>query len=172
MSENLCEINPRYSNIILDNFMAEAINSLVVSRLFTQGRHRNASVILLLQNISPKTTASRQLQKIQNKTNVENTRCLFSEFVLFCMSPKGKYNMDISRHTQYLALYRGPSNRKQTKIIGERMFDKNRVHFIDAFYKKTGRLFGYLSLDCNLTHQPIAKFLQTYSVNAMFITSV
>ena len=56
MSENLCEINPRYNNIIiLDDLMAEATDSPVrVSRLFTQGRHRNASVILLLQNMFPK----------------------------------------------------------------------------------------------------------------------
>ena len=54
LSENLCEINPRYNIIILDDLMAEAADSPVVSRLFTQGRHRNASVILLLQNMFPK----------------------------------------------------------------------------------------------------------------------
>ena len=55
LSEDLCEINPRYNNIIiLDDLMAEATDSPVVSRLFTQGRHRNASVILLLQNMSLK----------------------------------------------------------------------------------------------------------------------
>ena len=55
LSENLCEINPRYNNIIiLDDLMAEATDSPVVSRLFTQGHHRNASVILLLQNMFPK----------------------------------------------------------------------------------------------------------------------
>ena len=55
LSEDLCEINARYNNIIiLDDLMAEAADSPVVSRLFTQGRHRNASVILLLQNMFPK----------------------------------------------------------------------------------------------------------------------
>ena len=34
--------------------MAEVTDSPVVSRLFTQGRHRNASVILLLQNMFEK----------------------------------------------------------------------------------------------------------------------
>ena len=72
LSEDLCEVNPRYNNIIiLEDLMAEATDSPVVSRLFTQGRHRNASVILLLQN----------------------------------MFPKGKYNTDISRNAQYLALF-------------------------------------------------------------------
>ena len=55
LSENLCEIKARYNNIIIpDDLMAEATDSRVVSRLFTQGRHRNASVILLLQNMFPK----------------------------------------------------------------------------------------------------------------------
>ena len=55
LSKDLCEINPRYNNIIiLDDLMAEATDSPVVSRLFTQGRHRNASVILSLQNMFPK----------------------------------------------------------------------------------------------------------------------
>ena len=112
LSEDLCEINPRYNNIIiLDDLMAEATDSPVVSRLFTQGRHRNASVILLLQN----------------------------------MFPKGKYNTDISRNAQYLALFRSPSDRKQIGIIGERMFDKNRVHFMNAYYKETEKPYGYFA---------------------------
>ena len=93
--------------------MAEATDSPVVSRLFTQGRHRNASVILLLQN----------------------------------MFPKGKYNTDISRNAQYLALFRSPSDWKQIGIIGERMFNKNSVHFMHAYYKETEKPYGYLLVD-------------------------
>ena len=114
LSEDLCEVNARYNNIIiLDDLMAEATDSPVVSQLFTQGRHRNASVILLLQN----------------------------------MFPKGKYNTDISRNSQYLALFRSPSDRKQIGIIAERMFDKNRVHFMNAYYKETEKPYGYLLVD-------------------------
>ena len=114
LSEDLCEINARYNNIIiLHDLMAEATDSPVVSRLLTQGRHRNASVILLLQN----------------------------------MFPKGKYNTDISRNAQYLALFRSPSDRKQIGIIAERMFDKNRVHFMNAYYKETEKPNGYLLVD-------------------------
>ena len=74
LSEDLCEINPRYNNIIiLDGLMAEATDSPVVSRLFTQGRHRNASVILLLQNMFPKgkynTDISRNAQYLRSETN-------------------------------------------------------------------------------------------------------
>ena len=93
--------------------MAEATGSPVVSRLFTQGRHRNTSVILLLQN----------------------------------MFPKGKYNTDISRNTQYLALFRSLSDRKQIGIIGERMFDKNRVRVMNAYYRETEKPYGYLLVD-------------------------
>ena len=97
--------------------MAEATDSPVVSRLFTQGRHRNASVILLLQNMFP--------------------------------IPEGKYNTDISRNAQYLALFRSPrpSDRKQIGIIGERRFDKNRVHFMNTYYKETEKPLGYLLVD-------------------------
>ena len=49
LSDDLCEINARYNIIIIDDLMAEATDSPVVSRLFTQGHHRNATVILLLQ---------------------------------------------------------------------------------------------------------------------------
>ena len=114
LSEDLCEINARNNNIIiLDDLMAEATDSPVVSRLFTQGRHRNASVILLLQNIFP----------------------------------KGTYNTDVSRNAQHLALFRSPSDRKQIGITGERMFDKNKVHFMNAYYKETEKPYGYLLVD-------------------------
>ena len=84
LSEDLREIKARYNNIIiLDDLMPEATDSPVVSRLFTQGRHRNASVILLLQN----------------------------------MFPTGKYNTDISRNAQYLALFRSPSDRNKSELL-------------------------------------------------------
>lgn len=114
LSDDLHEINPKYNNIIiLDDLMAEATGSPLVARLFTQGRHRNASVILLLQN----------------------------------MFPKGKYNTDISRNGQYLALFRSPSDRKQIGIIAERMFDKNRNQFMIAYHRETEKPFGYLLVD-------------------------
>ena len=44
------DIDPLYSNIIvLDDLMDIAVDSPIISKLFTQGRHRNASVILLLK---------------------------------------------------------------------------------------------------------------------------
>ena len=50
------EINPpTFNNILVfDDLMSQATESPVLSKLFTQGRHRNASVILQLQNMFPK----------------------------------------------------------------------------------------------------------------------
>ena len=55
LKEDLSNItSSRHTIIVMDDLMAQAIDSPVVSKLFTQGRHRNASVILLLQNMFPK----------------------------------------------------------------------------------------------------------------------
>ena len=40
--------------LVFDDLMAQTTDSPLVSFLFTQGRHRNTSVILLLQNMFPK----------------------------------------------------------------------------------------------------------------------
>ena len=54
-SEDLCEINPRYNNVlILDYLMAEATDSPVVSRLFIQGCHQNVSVFSIAAKHVPK----------------------------------------------------------------------------------------------------------------------
>ena len=112
-SDDLREIDTNYNNlIILDDLMIEAKESPIVARLFTQGRHRNASTVLLLQN----------------------------------MFPKGKYNTDISRNAQYIALFRSPSDRKQIGIVGERIFDKHRDRFITAYSEVTREPYACILL--------------------------
>ena len=55
LADDLSDIKPsKHTIIVLDDLMAQATDSPVVSKLFTQGRHRNASVLLLLQNMFPK----------------------------------------------------------------------------------------------------------------------
>ena len=66
---NLNNIDPKYNNIIvLDELMDLTVDSQIISKLFTQGRQRNASMILLLQNAFPKgkhsTSISRNAQYI------------------------------------------------------------------------------------------------------------
>ena len=62
------------------------------------------------------------------------------------MFPKGKYNTDIS----------SPSNRKQIGIVGERMFDEKRIHFMNTYCKETKKPFGYLLMD-NKPNTPADK---------------
>ena len=63
---DLRDIDPKHNNIIvLDDLMNLAVDSPIISKLFTQGRHRNASVILF-QNAFSKgkhnTSISRNAQ--------------------------------------------------------------------------------------------------------------
>ena len=112
--EDLSDIDPRFNNIIvLDDLMDLAKDSPIVAKLFTQGRHRNASVLLLLQNAFP----------------------------------KGKYNTDISRNAQYIIMFGSPSDRKQIGIVAERVFDKNRNAFMDAYNKITSVPYRYVVID-------------------------
>ena len=66
---NLSEIDSNYNSIIvLDDLIDIAVDSQITSKMFTQGRHRNASMILVLQNAFPKgkhnTSISRNAQYI------------------------------------------------------------------------------------------------------------
>ena len=83
LSEDLNEINPEYNNILVfDDLMSQAIDSPVLSQLFTQGRHRNASVILLLQNMFPK-----------GKYNTDISRN--AQYVVLFRSPSDRKQIDI-----------------------------------------------------------------------------
>ena len=53
--EDLADIDIRYNHVlVLDDLMLQAIDSVTVSKLSTQVRHFNTSIILILQNTSPK----------------------------------------------------------------------------------------------------------------------
>lgn len=55
VDDNLESIDSKVNNVwVLDDLMDEAIQSPVISQLFTRGRHRNLTTILLLQNMFPK----------------------------------------------------------------------------------------------------------------------
>ena len=83
LSEDLKEINPEYNNILVfDDLISQAIDSPVLSQLFTQGRHRNASVILLLQNMFPK-----------GKYNTDINRN--AQYVVLFRSPSDRKHIDI-----------------------------------------------------------------------------
>ena len=63
-SETLQELSPKIHHILVfDDLMNQAVNSPILSRLFTQGRHRNASVILLMQNMFPKGRSNTDISR-------------------------------------------------------------------------------------------------------------
>ena len=83
LSEDLNEINPEYNNILVfDDLMSQAIDSPGLSQLFTQERHRKASVILLLQNMFPK-----------GKYNTDISRN--AQYLVLFHSPSDRKQMDI-----------------------------------------------------------------------------
>jgi len=83
LSEDLREINPKWNNLLVfDDLMAQATDSPILSKLFTQGRHRNASVILLLQNMFPK-----------GKFNTDISRN--AQYMVLFRSPSDRKQIDI-----------------------------------------------------------------------------
>ena len=83
LSEDLHEISPKFNNVLVfDDLMSQATDSPVLSKLFTQGRHRNASTILLLQNMFPKGKFNTDISR--------NAQCM----ILF-RSPSDREQIDI-----------------------------------------------------------------------------
>ena len=83
LSEDLSEISPKFNNVLLfDDLMSRATDGPVLSKLFTQGRHRNASTILLLQNMFPK-----------GKFNTDISRN--AQYMVLFRSPSDRKQIDI-----------------------------------------------------------------------------
>ena len=63
--DNLHDLNRTRKNvvIVIDDLMEEAKDSKLVSKLFTQCRHRNVSVILILQNAFPKWKYNNEISR-------------------------------------------------------------------------------------------------------------
>ena len=83
LSEDLSEISPKFNNVVVfDDLISQATDSPMLSQLFTQGRHRNASTILLLQNMFPK-----------GKFNTDISRN--AQYMVLFRSPKDRKQIDI-----------------------------------------------------------------------------
>ena len=83
VNDNLEDINDKVHNLwVLDDLMDEAVRSPIISQLFTRGRHRNLSVILLLQNMFPK-----------GKFNTSISRN--AQYMVLFRSPSDRKQMDI-----------------------------------------------------------------------------
>ena len=71
VDESDLESDPRGILIIIDDLMTEACNSLLVSNIFSKGRHLNISVILILQSYFPQTGGRSLMPQIKNNSCVQ-----------------------------------------------------------------------------------------------------
>lgn len=135
-SDDLSEIDAAFNNIIiLDDLMAEAIDSPMVSRLFTQGRHRNASVILLLQNMFPKgkynTDISRNAQYITLFRSPSDRKQIGIVAERMFDKNRDRFMAAFSRETEkpfgYLLVDNKPDTRGDKQVIGD-VFGKCHVY--------------------------------------------
>ena len=84
---DISDIDPKCNSIIvLDDLMDLAIDCPIIEKLFTQGRHGNASVILLLQNAFPK-----------GKHNTSMSRN--AQYMVFCRRPADRRRIGIMAET-------------------------------------------------------------------------
>ena len=83
VNDNLEDINDKVHNLwVLDDLMDEAVRSPIISQLFTRGRHRNLSVILLLQNMFPKGKFNKSISRN-------------AQYMVLFRSPSDRKQMDI-----------------------------------------------------------------------------
>ena len=81
--EALREIGPKFNNVLVfDDLMAQSTDSSLVPLLFTQGRHRNASAILLRQIMFP-----------NGKFNTDISRN--AQYIAFFQSPSDRKQIGI-----------------------------------------------------------------------------
>lgn len=111
MSEDLSEINAKFNIVLVfDDLMSQATDSPVLSKLFTQGRHRNASVILLLQNMFSKgkfnTDISRNAQyMVLFRSPIDLKQIDIIAERIFCERPVRFYERVWERNRKALWVY-------------------------------------------------------------------
>ena len=82
-NEDLSEISlNRHRIFVFDDLISQTTDNPLLSKLFTQGRHRNASVILLLRNMFPK-----------GKFNTDISRN--AQYMFLFRSPSDRKQVDI-----------------------------------------------------------------------------
>jgi len=135
LSEDLHEINPKYNNVMIsDDLMAQATDSPVLSKLFTQGRHRNASVIFLLQNMFPK-----------GKFNTDITRN--AQYMILFRSPSDRKQIGIiaerifaKDRPKFMEAY----TKETAKLFGYVLIDNQPNQSCEQDYSKGTRCNEYI----------------------------
>ena len=126
VDENLESIDTGVNNVwVLDDLMDEAIQSPVISQLFTRGRHRNLSVILLLQNMFPKgkfnTNISRNaLYKVLFRSPGDRKQIdIMAEqtFAKDCANFMKAYGKETDKPFGYIILDNHPRTKSENQVI-------------------------------------------------------
>ena len=71
IDESEINLDKRGILIFIDDLMTESCQSLLVSDIFSKGRHLNISVILVLQSYFPQSTARSLMPQIKNNSCVQ-----------------------------------------------------------------------------------------------------
>ena len=129
--DGLREIAPKCNNVLVSyDLMTEAIQGPIFSRLFPQGRHQNASVVLLLRNMFPKakfnTDTSRNAQYIalfRKHIGIITERIFDKNRQRFM----GAYNQETERAFGYLFVDNRPHTPGNKQVLGD-IFGSCCVH--------------------------------------------
>ena len=100
--------------------MLQAKDSAIVSKLFTQGRHRNASVILMLQNAFPK-----------GKFNTDISRN--AQYMILFKSPADRKQIEIisqrifpKEQNKFMSIYNKETDKQHGYILVDNTPSTNR----------------------------------------------
>ena len=140
LSDDLHEINPKWNNILVfDDLMAQAMDSSVLSRLFTQGRHRNASVILLLQNMFPK-----------GKFNTDISRN--AQYLVLFRSPSDRKQIDMiaerifaKDRPNFMSVYGKVTTKPYGYVLIDNQPKTNSEHQVVSHVFETCERYPYIS---------------------------
>ena len=155
-NDDLGDIDIRFNHIlVLDDLMLQAKDSAIVSKLFTQGRHRNASVILMLQNAFPKgkfnTDISRNAQyMILFKSPADRKQI---EIISQRIFPKEQnkfmsiYNKETDRQHGYILVDNTPSTNRDSQIVTDIFTITQKIPISSSVNKIEGSDSSTLAID-------------------------
>ena len=142
---DLSDIDPKFNNIIvLDDLMDLAVDSPIISKLFTQGRHRNASVILLLQIAFPKSKYNTSISR--NAQYIALLRCPAERRQIGIMVVFGYLDRI------YVPVIPGSKSYIRFTMVDEELqkvdFTSNKFHIVLHFKRKELYIIWEVSCEC------------------------
>ena len=139
-NDDLGDIDIRFNHIlVLDDLMLQAKDSTIVSKLFTQGRHRNASVILMLQNAFPK-----------GKYNTDISRN--AQYMILFKSPADRKQIEIisqrifpKEQNTFMSIYNKETDKQYGYILVDiTPYTRRDLPFVSDIFKITQKKYQFL----------------------------